>query len=98
MTIETTTVYVGETKRVSCLVEGLNGAPFDISEASFELVHQDAVESEGACEVEALDDSSWVVSALVKPMIANTMYKLVIYYDIYPERLSWSCNVRAVRR
>lgn len=96
MSIETTTVHVGERKRVRCLVEGLNGMPFEVTSASFELWHQDEEEAKGFCEIEPIDDSTCVISATIQPMIANTIYKLIIYYDIYPERLSWVCNVRVV--
>lgn len=94
--IETTTVYTGEKKRIRCVVESLNQGPFEVSSASFELIHDDAVEASGPCEISPVAPDTVVLSALIQPMIAKTTYKLVFHYDIYPERLMYFCNVRTV--
>ncbi len=94
--IETTTVYTGEKKRIRCVVEALNQAPFEVSSASFELRHNDEVEASGPCEIAPVSPDTVVLSALIQPMIAKTTYTLVFYYDIYPERLQYFCKVRTV--
>ncbi len=94
--IETTSVHTGEKKRIRCVIESLNQGPFEVSSASFELIHDDVIEASGPCEIAPVAPDKVVLSALVQPMIAKTIYKLVFYYDIYPERLQYFCNVRTV--
>ncbi len=94
--IETTTVYTGERKRIRCVIEALNQAPFEVSSARFELIHDDVVEASGPCEIAPVSPDTVVLSAVIQPMIAKTIYKLVFYYDIYPERLQYFCKVRTV--
>lgn len=94
--IETTTVHVGEKKRIRCIVESISQQPFEVISAGFELRHGDVVEESGSCEIAQVSPDTVVLSALVSPMIAKTTYQLVFTYDIYPERLMYFCNVRTV--
>lgn len=94
--IETTTVYTGEVKRIRCVIESLNQGPFEVNSASFELIHDDEVEDSGDCDISQIAPDTVILSAIIQPMIAKTVYKLVFNYEIYPEKLKYFCNVRTV--
>ena len=87
-------VHFGEKKRIRIIVESISRTPFEITNAKYELIHGSEVESSGDCEITAVNDYSFSVSALISPMIKCTVYDLVFKYDIYPEKLIYSCKVR----
>lgn len=89
-------VYFGEKKKIRILVESISRTPFEITNARYELVHGSDVEASGECEITAVNDYSFSVSALISPLIKCTVYDLIFKYDIHPEKLIYPCKVRVV--
>lgn len=95
-TLEIITLKFGEKKNIPILVSSTYGGTFEITNATFQLMIGDTVEASGACEVEQLNMSECIVKALCEPLRKNATYKLIYWYDIYPQRLTYECLIRVI--
>ena len=91
---EIVSMHFGEQKKVRIRVESISRTPFEIMNAKYELRHGTDVESSGECEIIPLNDYSFLLNALVSPMIKCTIYDLVFKYEIHPEKIIYPCKIR----
>lgn len=95
--LEYVDMRLGEKKKVSILVSATYGRTFEITNATFSLVCGNDEESTGDCDIEMLNESECIISALVEPLRKNAIYVLDFWYDIYPkQRLNYKCLVRVM--
>lgn len=92
--IETRTVTIGERIKMGIEVKSLSRTPFEIKNPSFDLYCGDELEANGVCEVVEITPVQQDIYALIRPLRANTKYRLIYHYDIGDERLIYECEVR----
>lgn len=91
---ESVDFLVGEKKNVTIAIRSGERKPFKVTEATWSLCLGDEVESEGKCYIDHLYDGTVNVSALIRPMRAKALYKLVYTYTIPPEQFLYRVKVR----
>lgn len=90
---DSTSVILGETRKITISVRSLNKKPFEITNPSFLLKVGSEVEARGDLEVEQSTPYEFLLSALITPMRKRARYRLEYHYDIAPERLIHVVNV-----
>lgn len=92
--MESVDFLVGEKKRVSISVKSIRQVPFEITDARFSLRCGEDEEVSGNLVVEPIRKGEVLLSALVQPQRANTLYDLEFSYEIYPETYLHYVKVR----
>lgn len=93
--IESTTFEFGETKKVCIKIQSTCDEPFEVTNAKWILKTKNGEEENtGECEVEFINATCSVVSALIRPMRNHANYILEYQYDIHPEHLIHQIGVR----
>lgn len=98
MVRESVSLKLGERRRLRVLVENTTGLDCYISSAKYTLTCGDETESSGDCEIERVDTSTTILSALIFPQRSNASYLFNIEYDIGDETYLYSCIVRVCGR
>lgn len=93
---ESTTIKFGELRKIRAAVRSTCGLAFEITNATYSLEYENAVESTGKCELVRLSPTEIVMEALINPKRRCSTYILRFNYDITPERLVYECFVRVI--
>lgn len=98
MVRESVSLKLGEKRRLRVLVENTTGLDCYVSSAKYTLMCGDEIESSGGCEIERVNVSTTILSALIYPKRSNTSYLFNVEYNIDEEVYLYSCIVRVCGR
>lgn len=91
---ESTSMKLGERRRIRVLVENTAGQDCSVTSAEYALMYGSEVESHGECDIEKVDNSTTIISVLIAPQKSGTSYLLNIKYEIGDEQYLYTCLIR----
>lgn len=78
---------LGEKRNVVIRITGCNRQPFEVTSAKYVLGLGSKIEDSGECNIQQVEDSAVLLSAVIQPQAKNAIYTMEFTYEIPPEIL-----------